>query len=84
MLNLIYKKKLDKGNNDMPVNEILQQSEDVKATRMTFNVQGTMSYSCGVDAKENGYQSKESTLNETLRAGNTLPPSYETKYQHDR
>ena len=84
MLNLIYKKKLDKGNNDMQINEILQKSEDVKATRMTFNEQGTMSYSCGVEGKENGYQSVVATLNETLRAGNTLPPTYELKPQHDR
>lgn len=61
----------------MPINEILHKSEDVKETRKTFNVIGTMSYSCGVDAKNNGYQSKEATVDEVIKAGNSLPPTPE-------
>lgn len=60
----------------MTVNETLYNSEDIKEKIKTFNVVGTMSFSCGVDAKNNGYQSKEATFDE-VRAGNSLPPTPE-------
>ena len=80
----MYKKKIDKGKNDMLIHEFLQQCEDPEAKRKTYDEPGTMSFSCGFVAKEEGYQSKEAMLHEVMRDRNTLPPTYEFIPQRDR